>query len=145
MIVIERLTELLARTPTIEIATHGAAPWIAAAFFAEEGPWRLRLMMEARGTTLGNMLGDPRVAVMIQRGDAFSLFAQGAGQARVAEGAGAAFQAALIAKTPGCAGLVTLPGQVPVVIDLDRWRLTDVPAGWLPGREITREAASRAA
>src|SRR3990170_2982020 len=48
----QRLTRLLAGSATLEIATSAGRPWVAAAFFAEDGPYVLQVMLEARGRTL---------------------------------------------------------------------------------------------
>jgi hypothetical protein len=136
----QRLAELLASHATLKVATAGGtvSPWVAAAFFAEDGPFRLELVIEGRGKTFANLSVDPRVAVMIEDGNAMSLFAQGAGTAVVVPDDAARFRADLVAKTPGSAPLVGLPGLVPVRITIDRWFLTDVPGGWLPAKELVR-------
>lgn len=137
------LREILASHPTVTLATAGGAlsPWIAAAFFAEDGLFSLEVLLEDRGNTLANIRADPRVAVMIEDGDAFRPFAQGEGRAAVEAGAGARFAAHIAGKTPVSARMVSLPNLVPVRIQIDRWRITDVGAGWLPAREVAAESA----
>lgn len=141
-----RLSDILASHPTVKIATTGGtlSPWIAAAFFAEDGLFALEILIEARGNTLANIRRDPRVAVMIEDGDAFRPFAQGQGHAVIEPEARARFAAAIAAKTPASGSMVALPDLVPVRLAIDRWQLTDVTAGWLPAHEIrapTGEAA----
>ena len=141
---IERgLTQLLAGSATLEIATSAGRPWIAAAFFAEDGPYVLQLMLEARGRTLAYLRENPAVAVMIQRGDAMAPFAQGEGHAVPAPGEADAVRSRIIAKTPASAPLVGIPDQVAVYLHIDRWQITDVPAGWLPARVLLRPPAAR--
>lgn len=136
----KRLGELLAAHSTVKIATCSpdAEPWSAAAYFVEETPYSLALMLESGGRTLTNMKANPRVALMLENGNAMALFAQAEGRAQVVDGAGERFRDAIAAKTPGSASLVGLPGLLPVRINVIRWRLTDVPGGWLPARELVR-------
>jgi hypothetical protein len=49
-----------------------------------------------------------------------------------------AIRDAIASKTPESAGLVGLPGLVGLRLEVGRWRLTDVPKGWLPARELAR-------
>ena len=134
----ERLRDLLAAHSTIKLATAApdAEPWIATAYFAAQGPYCLSFMLEGGGHTLTNMKANPRVALMVENGDAMALFAQAEGRATVVEGAEARFRDAIAAKTPASAPLVGMPGLVAVRVDVTRWRLTDVPGGWLPAREL---------
>ena len=132
----QRLADILADSATLELATQGSAPWIAAAFFAEDGAFVLDVMLEARGRTLANLRTQPAVAVMLQQGDPMAPFAQGEGRAEVVDGAEDQFRAHITTKTPASAPLMGLPGLVPVRIRIDRWQITDVPAGWLPAREL---------
>ncbi len=142
-----RLAEILASHPTITLATSGGAlsPWIAAAFFAEDGLFDLEILLEDSGNTLANIRADSRVAVMIQDGDAMRPFAQAQGLAVVEDSrAREGFVAHIAAKTPASAPLVSLPNQVPVRLRISRWRVTDVIAGWLPAREVRRPVAADA-
>ncbi len=134
----ERLRVLLADTATLKLATAGGAvsPWLAAAFFAEADLFTLRLMIERQGKTLANVHADPRVAVMIETGNPMALFVQGEGRAWQVDGDGREFRDALVDKTPASEPLVRLPNLVPVRIEIARWLLTDVPAGWLPAKEL---------
>lgn len=135
-----RLAEILAAHSTVKIATTGGpvSPWIAAAFFAEDGLFSLELLIEERGATLANIQRDARVAIMIEDGDAMQPFAQAQGIAVVLGDPGAreAFALHIASKTPASAQMVALPGLVPVRLRIHRWRVTDVKAGWLPSREV---------
>lgn len=142
-----RMAEILASHATVKIATSGGpvSPWVAAAFFAEDGLFSLELLIEARGATLANMQADPRVAIMIEDGDAMRPFAQAQGLAVIEDGATRElFAAHIAAKTPSSARMVALPGLVPVRLRIQRWRVTDVAAGWLPAREVRRPDAADA-
>jgi hypothetical protein len=130
------LATLLAAHATIKIATIGESPWIIAAYFAQDGLYSLRTMLEGGGRTMANIRANPRVAIMIENGDALAMFAQADGRAYLIDDAAAEFQSALVAKTPASEPLVRLPNLVPVAIGIDRWRLTDVKAGWLPAKEL---------
>ena len=114
----------------------------------EAGPFVLMLMLEPGGATVANLRAHPQVAVMLQHGDAFALFAQAHGHARVVDDdpdADAAYRRAISVKAPEGAQLVAIPSLVPVRIEIDRWRLTDVPAGWLPAREVIRPGVAAGA
>ncbi len=135
----KRLVQLLASNRTLKIATSGGpvSPWVATAYFAESGPFELHVMIESGGKTLANVKAHPRVAVMLENGDAFGLFGQAQGRAALVEaGAAERFQAEVVAKTPESAPLMRLPNLVPVRIEIDRWLLTDVGSGWLPAKEL---------
>ncbi|HTM21357.1 MAG TPA: pyridoxamine 5'-phosphate oxidase family protein [Kofleriaceae bacterium] len=134
----QRLREILAGNATLTLATADVAPWVAAAYFAEDGAFVLDLMLEARGRTLANLRARPAIAVMLQDGNPMSPFAQGEGVAEVLAGTGVAdeVRSRIIRKTPASAPLVGLPEQYPVRLRIARWRVTDVPAGWLPAREL---------
>ena len=140
-----RLEGLLASHPTLKLATvgHGDMPWITAAFFTEDGPYQLLLMLDAGGRTLANLQANPDVAVMIESGDPTTLFAQAEARAEIMdERCGATFRDALIAKTPACATVVALPRLVPVRVHVDRWRITDARSGGVPARDLVRRRPS---
>lgn len=142
----EALENLLRTSSTIKIATatHRGASWVAAAFFVEDGAFALHVLLENRGRTLANLRSNPRVALMIENGDAFSLFAQAEGDAKIVESRHDEIGRAIAEKTPASATMVALWNLTPVRIEVDRWRLTDVKAGWLPAKELSRSAlASR--
>ncbi len=136
----EALIQLLNASATVKLstATHRGAPWVAAAFFAADGPYALHVLLEARGRTLSNLRANPRVAVMIENGNAFSLFAQAEGSAKLVEPQHDAIRQAIAEKTPASASMVALPNLVAVRIEVACWRLTDVVAGWIPAKELSR-------
>lgn len=134
------LAAFLERTPTLKIATADPQghPWIAAAFFAAEGPYRLFTLLEGRGRTLANLLAARRAAILVETGDAFTLFAQADASAGLAEDRHAWVRDALCLKTPVATPMVCLPDLVAVRFEVGSWRLTDVTAGWLPARTLAR-------
>ena len=133
-----KVLELLASHHTVKLATAGGAvsPWLATAFFAEDGPFVLDVMIEAGGKTLANMAADPRVAIMLENGDPIAPFAQASGRADVGGVDREVVRHAVIGKTPSSAQLMSIPTLVPVRIRVDRWLVTHVAAGWLPAREL---------
>lgn len=134
-----RLAQLLDEHATVKLATSSpeGVPWVATAYFVGLGPYALALMLEAQGRTMTNIRANPEVAMMVEDGDAMALFAQAEGRAAAVAGAAERFRDAIAQKTPESAPLVGLPGLLPVRIDVRRWKLTHVPGGWLPGRELT--------
>jgi hypothetical protein len=140
-----RLRDLLATHPTLKLATSSpdADPWIATAYFAAPDPFSLVVMIEGTGRTLRNLRANARVALMIEATNPMAPFAQADGRASVVAGAAVAFRDAIAAKTPESRPLVGLPGLVPVRIDVTRWRITDVPNGWLPAHELAAEDETR--
>lgn len=142
------MSEILASHATLKIATSGGAlsPWIATAYFAEDGLFCLEILIEGGGNTLANIRADPRVAIMIEDGIPSRPFAQGWGRAAVAEAEERApFASRLARKTPASEPLVSLPHLLPVRLLVERWRITDLEAGWLPAREIAATGAGNAA
>jgi hypothetical protein len=135
----QALNKLLKNSKTVKIASASqwGSPWVATAFFVEHDAFSLYVLLEGRGRTLTNLRANPCVAVMIENGDAFALFAQGSGHAMLVEDRHEQIQDAISAKAPESAPLVELPHLVPVKIEVDCWRLTDESAGWLPARELS--------
>lgn len=134
----EALRQLLNGNATVKLATAGPGgrPWVATAYFAVDDPFALTVLIEARGRTLSNLRENPHCAVMIENGNAMALFGQAEATAREVDERHDAIRDAISKKTPEAAGLVGLPNLVGVRLDVARWRLTDVPAGWLPAREV---------
>lgn len=133
-------TELLKGYKTLRLSTAGGpvSPWICGAFFAEDGAFALRIALETHGKSLANVLADKRVAVMMSDDQPFGLFAQGQGTAEVVEGeAEVKVRAALLAKAPEIEPFLAAPLKT-LVVTIDRWILTDVTRGWLPGKELRR-------
>ncbi|HEU5058454.1 MAG TPA: hypothetical protein VFU21_18105 [Kofleriaceae bacterium] len=143
-----RMSEILASHATLKLATSGGglSPWIATAYFAADGLFCLEILIEKQGNTLANIRADARVAVMIEDGVPSHPFAQGWGRAVVAETAERApFASRIAGKTPSSEPLVSLPHLLPVRLLIERWRITDLEAGWLPAREIAASDAGGAA
>lgn len=131
--------DFLAKNKTLRIATAGGpvSPWIAGAFFREDGLFRLQLVLETNGKTMTNIRADDRVAVIVAD-DPFGFFLQGEGRVRIVEGdAEAAVRSALREKAPEVAPLLGAPIRA-VHVEISRWFATDVTRGWLPAREIRR-------
>lgn len=132
------LRGLLSQHKTLKIATAGGptSPWIAGAYFAEAGPFTLQMVLETHGKTMKNILADARVAVMVADNHPFSLFAQGEARAKIVDGDVAAqVKVDLLAKNPEMAPFFGAPLQF-VHLEITRWVLTDIPKGWLPGKEL---------
>ncbi|MCA9618292.1 MAG: pyridoxamine 5'-phosphate oxidase family protein [Myxococcales bacterium] len=138
----DSVEELLRQRATLELATSSedGLPWLAAAYFAARDPFTLVMMLEREGRTMQNIAANPRVAIMIQDGNPTALFAQAEGVARMVEAENRAFADLIAAKTPESAPLVRLPHLVGVQIDVQHYRLTDLPRGWLPARDLRRPA-----
>jgi hypothetical protein len=77
------------------------------------------------------------VAVVVSAGTPYEPFLQGEGQAVVLtdERELEATKNALRAKVPEIEPFLQAP-IVAVSLRLRRWRVTDVPNGWLPGKEL---------
>jgi hypothetical protein len=140
----QALSKLLNASKTVKISTASqwGAPWIATAFFVSDDVFALYVLLEGRGRTLTNLRANPCVAVMIENGDADALFAQGNGRATLLKERRDEICDAILAKTPESNSLVELPHLLPVKLEIDCWRLTDVSAGWVPARELMRPAAT---
>ncbi|MEU7481189.1 hypothetical protein AB0A63_34795 [Lentzea sp. NPDC042327] len=79
---------------------------------------------------------NPEVAVVVSAGSPMEPFLQARAVARVVGGAeGEAVRERLVAKVPEAAPFLAAPVR-PVVLTVPRWRVTDIPNGWLPGREF---------
>ncbi len=136
---LEHLALVLATHPTIKLATASlqAEPWVATAYYGEETPFSLVMMLEEGGRSLKNLTVNPRVSLMLEGGDAMAPFAQASGVASRVDGDEAFFARVITDKAPESAPLLALPGLVPVRVAIERWRITDVPRGWLPAREVS--------
>ena len=134
----EALKGLLAESATVKIGTASpdGTPWVATAYFAESGLFRLEVLLEAVGRTLKNIRNNHRVALMIENGDAIALFAQAEASTNIIDEQHGRIRDAIIAKTPGSAPLVKLPHLVGVQLNVTRWRVTHVAAGWLPAQAL---------
>jgi Pyridoxamine 5'-phosphate oxidase len=137
----EKVRSVLAGRTTLFLSTAAHdAPWAAGTFFAEAGLFELGIVLETRGTTLANLRANPRVAVVVSSGSPFEPFLQEEGTAAELTDAREveATTAALLAKAPEIAPFLRAP-LVAVALRLRRWRATDVPNGWFPGKELLAE------
>jgi hypothetical protein len=136
------LARLLACSHVVRLATTNgmSAPWIGAAFFVERGPFALDLLLGSGSRTVGHLLIDPRVAVMVDGADAFAPFAQGEGRALIVDHANGEVARRLRSKTPESAPLLARPGLVAVRVQIDTWWLTvpDHDEVWRPAHELRR-------
>ena len=138
--------DFLAKNKTLRIATAGGpvSPWIAGAFFSEDGLFRLRLVLETHGKTMTNIRADDRVAVIVAD-DPYGFFLQGEGRVRVVDGQEEAdVRTALRQKAPEVAPLLDAPIRA-VHVEIGRWFATDVTRGWLPAKEIRQVPVAGAA
>lgn len=136
----EALNHLLKEHTTLKLATVDAQrlPWVATAYFATDDPFTLTVLIEAGGRTLANIRDNPNVAIMVEQGDPLTLFAQADATARLVDERHEEIRQAITDKVPNSAPLVALPRLIAVRLDVQSWRLTHVPAGWLPARELVR-------
>ena len=112
-------------------------PWGAGAYFAPLDPFRLTLILETGGTTLRNIRANPRVAVVIASGDPFRPFLQAGATATVRDDDGRQETfAALRAAVPQIEPLLSMPVEA-MELTVEKWRVTDIVNGWLPGKEFT--------
>lgn len=134
----DKVRELLAGAKSLYLSTTaGDAPWGAGAHFAEVDPFTLLLVLEASGRTLSNIRANPRVAMVVSSGAPYDPFLQGDADVEVVtdEAEDQQIRSALLAKVPEIEPFLHAP-LVAVRLLVRRWRATDVPNGWLPGREI---------
>lgn len=129
----------LASSQAFTLATCGQdGPWAAGAFFVEDDPFTLSLVLEPTGRTLRNLQHDPRVGIVVAAGTPFEPFLQAQATAVVVTGDDeAAVREALVAKVPAAGAFLAAP-VVAVRLQVDQWRATDVVNGWLPGKVLTR-------
>lgn len=134
----EKVRSVLAGRTTLFLSTAvNDAPWGAGTFFAESDLFTLAIVLETGGTTLSNIRANPRVAAVVSSGSPFEPFLQGDGTAveLTDEREVEATKAALLAKAPEIAPFLQIP-LVALSLRIRRWRATDVPNGWLPGKEL---------
>lgn len=134
------LRKLLNENATLKLGTASAEaePWIATAYFAEKDLFTLQVLIENTGRTLTNLRANPKLALLIENGDAMALFGQASAAAVVIDDQHEQVRAAIAEKTPASAPLVGLEGLIAVQFNVQRWRLTHVAAGWIPGKELQR-------
>lgn len=131
--------DFLAKHKTLRIATAGGpvSPWIAGAFFREDGLFRLQLVLERHGKTMTNIRADNRVAVIVAD-DPFGFFLQGEGKVHIVEGdEEQEVRMALREKVPEVAPLLAAPIYA-VHVEISRWFATDLSRGVFPAKEIRR-------
>lgn len=135
----ELVRATLARHRSLFLATCGAAgPWASGVYFAEDGLFELAIVLERRGRTLAAIRDNPAVAVVVSSGSPAQPFLQAQATARVVEGdEGERVRAALVAKVPEAAPFLGTPIEA-LRLAVPEWRVTDLPRGWLPGKQLTR-------
>lgn len=138
----DKLVRVLAGTSSMFLATAGDEVWNAGAFYAELDAFTLTLVLETGGTTLRNITANPTTAVVIAPSGPFQPFLQGRASATVRDAAGKEETiAALLRKEPQVKPLIEAAPVEAVKLSFSRWRVTDLPAGWLPGKELTAPPA----
>jgi hypothetical protein len=133
-----KVVGVLTGTSTMYLASSSDEIWNAGAFYAELDPFRLTFVLETRGTTLRNLLANPSAAVTIAPNGPFQPFLQGRGEVSVRDAAGKQETIdTLISKEPMAKPLIEGGPVEAVDLRLSMWRVTDVAAGWLPGKVLT--------
>lgn len=128
--------ETLAAHKSLYLATTGAdGPWVSGVYFAENGLYELLLVLEERGRTLKAIRENPKVAVVVATGSPMAPFLQARAIAEIVAD-DVALQRRLIAKVPEAAPFLDTPIRS-VRLTVPSWRVTDIPNGWLPGKEIS--------
>ncbi|PRY37291.1 pyridoxamine 5'-phosphate oxidase family protein [Umezawaea tangerina] len=129
--------DTLAAHQSFYLATSGSAgPWVNGAYFAETGLFTLSLVLEQRGRTLAALRDNPVVSVIISSGTPAEPFLQAQATARIVRGAEAdEVRRVLLAKVPQVEPFLGTPIEA-VQLQVMAWRATDIPNGWLPGRDL---------
>lgn len=136
----KKLTEVLSHS-SIDLATSkDGINWATSAFFAnlDDDLFRLTLILENQGRTLGQLKANPNVGVKVVPGGLVEPFAQGLGTVTVRDDSerDETFQA-LLRKEPQAEPFFAAPVTA-IVIDIDWWRVTHLGGGWLPGKVLER-------
>ncbi len=137
-VVEEKVRAVLASLPALYVSTtSGNEPWLAAGFFAESDPFTLVMVLEAAGRTLTNIRSNPRVSLMVSSGAPFEPFVQGSADAVILTGGEETEEVkqALLRKAPQIDSMLDYPLEA-VRFKVRSWRVTDVPNGWIPGKEL---------
>ncbi|SFO94733.1 hypothetical protein SAMN05421810_101487 [Amycolatopsis arida] len=138
----DKLVQVLGQTSEMYLATAGDDIWNAGAYFAELDPFTLTLVLETHGTTLRNLRANPTAAIVIAPAGPFQPFLQGRARATIRDEAGKeATIEALLRKEPQAKPLVEAGPVEAIELAITQWRVTDVPAGWLPGKHLTPDTA----
>jgi hypothetical protein len=125
--------------------TSDQGPWVNGAYFAETDLFTLSLVLEQRGRTLAAIRQNPLVSVIISSGSPAQPFLQAQATARVVVGAEAdEVRRVLLAKVPQAEPFLDTPIEA-VRLKVSVWRATDIPNGWLPGRELVDVPGARSA
>jgi hypothetical protein len=138
--------EILASHQSLFLATAGSAgPWVSGVYFAETDLFALSLVLEQRGRTLAAIRENPVVSLVVSTGSPGEPFLQAQASAEVVGGAdGDEVRRALVAKVPAAAPFLDTPIEA-VRLSVSGWRVTDIPNGWLPGRELVNPGTLRRA
>lgn len=111
--------------------------WVSGVYFAEDGPHTLVLVLEERGRTLKAIKENPEVALVVSTGSPMEPFLQARATAEIVEGAeDEAVRQRLVAKVPEAAPFLAAPIRA-VRLTVPQWRVTDIPNGWLPGKDFS--------
>ncbi|WP_327115239.1 hypothetical protein OHB12_00925 [Nocardia sp. NBC_01730] len=143
--VLAKLADVLSFT-SIDLATSkDGVNWCSNAFFAElDGdPFRLTLVLESGGKTLDNLRANPNIGVKVVPSGFLYPFAQGLGTAVVREDPSERKETfeTLLRKEPQIEPFLSTPIEA-LIIRVDRWRVTHVQGGLLPGRVLHRSDGS---
>ncbi|WP_447006966.1 pyridoxamine 5'-phosphate oxidase family protein [Saccharothrix isguenensis] len=138
----ELVRATLAEHPSLFLATAGSAgPWANGVFFAETDLFTLNLVLEQRGRTLTAIRENPVVAVVVSTGSPQDPFLQAQADVEVVSGEDdAEVRRVLVEKVPDAAAFMGAP-IVAARLHVRSWRATDVPHGWLPGKNLPNPAA----
>lgn len=132
------LHSTLAAHKSMFLATAGSdGSWVSGVYFAEDGPHTLVLVLEERGRTLKAIKENPEVALVVSTGSPMEPFLQARATAEIVEDAeDEAVRQRLVTKVPEAAPFLATPIRA-VRLSVPRWRVTDIPNGWLPGKDFS--------
>jgi nitroimidazol reductase NimA-like FMN-containing flavoprotein (pyridoxamine 5'-phosphate oxidase superfamily) len=132
------LQDTLAAHKSMFLATSGSdGSWVSGVYFAEDGPHTLVLVLEERGRTLKAIKENPEVALVVSTGSPMEPFLQARATAEIVEGAeDEAARQLLVTKVPEAAPFLATPIRT-IRLTVPRWRVTDIPNGWLPGKDFS--------
>jgi len=127
----------LAAHQSLYLATSGeSGPWVNGVFFAESDLFTLVLVLERRGRTLAALRHNPVASVIVSTGSPADPFLQAMVRAEILDGERAqTARDLLVAKVPYVAPFLDTPIET-VQLSVESWRVTDIPNGMLPGKEL---------